>query len=77
MTSTAPCPRKFGVERKALKLSCAAAAIGCVLAQPHEANAQAAPSGAFQGDITGTNGVINQNRTSNTAFDPIRIPPGL
>jgi filamentous hemagglutinin family protein len=46
--------------------SCAAAALASVLVQPSEAKAQTAPTGAFQGDITGTIGVVSQNRTSST-----------
>ena len=54
------------VRGKALGVSCAAAAIACVLVQPREANAQAAPAGAFRGDITTVTGAASQNRTSDS-----------
>lgn len=67
MTSTAfPRSRPASAHRKALKFSCAASAVACALVQPREAEAQTAPTGAFQGDITSTVGVVTQNRTSDT-----------
>ena len=45
--------RKLTTHRKALMLSCAAAAVAAAVANPHQAQAQAVPQGAFQGSILG------------------------
>lgn len=61
-----PASRFLSLKRDALKLSCAAVAVASVLVQPREAKAQTAPTGAFQGDISSTAGIVSQVRTSNT-----------
>jgi filamentous hemagglutinin family protein len=65
MSSAFPVPRRVTVRRKALMISCAAAAVACVLAQPREAKAQQF-SGAFQGSIESQSGSITRTPTSNT-----------